>query len=282
MYSSTFKMLLLCLAILFVSLALMSCTPEKEDKPGYKVVTYDYPYLMPQDIAPVEPKPMTSEANEAIKEKLSHCMDKVYAERERQRKENLERYWKEDMLRKYGKEEIEEDIEYLTRFLFGECGGSGWTFKSACAWAIVNGLGGSGPGHFKDVVVPRVSKKTGDTSYSYYISSYINHYWVTEYDKNGNIKWHWYNKEATIKKYHIAEKETNPSKWNDCNAVATDVYWRWIRELEGETDVGRTLPKGYTHFWNDDYGFYFPKDWGTRKKHTTDYKLDYANSPYNS
>lgn len=43
----------------------------------------------------------------------------------------------------------------------------------------------------------------------------------------------------------------------DLLALAEDVLLRWQAEREGQTDVGRTLPKNYCFYWGDGHHNYF-------------------------
>lgn len=43
----------------------------------------------------------------------------------------------------------------------------------------------------------------------------------------------------------------------DLFALAQDVLLRWQAEREGQTEVGRTLPKGYYYYWGDGFHNYF-------------------------
>lgn len=68
----------------------------------------------------------------------------------------------------------------------------------------------------------------------------------------------------------IAEVITSPRQFayrksaptvNQCGvdllSLAEDVLLRWQAEREGQTEVGRTLPKGYYYYWGDGFHNYF-------------------------
>lgn len=57
-------------------------------------------------------------------------------------------------------------------------------------------------------------------------------------------------------KGHFAWRSNAPVKDN-LYELAADVLERWSRERNGETDVGRVLPKGYTYFYGDGVHNYF-------------------------
>lgn len=64
-----------------------------------------------------------------------------------------------------------------------------------------------------------------------------------------------------------------------CYDLSRDVFERWNREKNGETNVGRTLPKDYFYFTGDGYHNNYKKEW---RKSAPIYKFDFKNSPYES
>lgn len=48
---------------------------------------------------------------------------------------------------------------------------------------------------------------------------------------------------------------------DELRSLAVDVLQRWHREQNGETDVGRVLPKEYIFFFGDGLENYFTKEW---------------------
>lgn len=63
---------------------------------------------------------------------------------------------------------------------------------------------------------------------------------------------------------------------DDLYALAKDVLSRWAREKNGETDVGRVLPKEYIYFYGDGNRNYFKKSY-KGNENVWDYSLS---SPY--
>lgn len=69
--------------------------------------------------------------------------------------------------------------------------------------------------------------------------------------------------------------------WNpidpDVEKIVLDVLDRWQREKNGETDVGRILPKEYLYFWGDNVVNHFTVAFGANEE--WDWSLE---SPYAS
>jgi len=81
--------------------------------------------------------------------------------------------------------------------------------------------------------------------------------------------------EVVTAKYQFAYRETSPAT-EEHMTLAADVLDRWWREKNGEADVGRVLPAGYTFFCGDGARNHFREQY----KHTGIYWDWSLPSPY--
>lgn len=128
---------------------------------------------------------------------------------------------------------LESDINYLARTLWGEARGIESTMeKAAVCWCVLN----------------RVDSEEWDFRNMNTIESVV-----------------------TAPNQFMGYDKRNPLD-DELVDIATDVLTRWYMEKDGIENVGRVLPKEYTHFYGDGESNYFRTDW--RGKEFWDWSLE--------
>ena len=127
----------------------------------------------------------------------------------------------------------ESDINYLARTLYGEARGIESTMeKAAVCWCVLN----------------RVDSDEWDFRNMNTIESVV-----------------------TAPNQFMGYDKQNPLD-DELVEIAKDVLTRWYMEKDGIENVGRVLPKEYTHFYGDGESNYFRTDW--RGKEFWDWSLE--------
>lgn len=128
---------------------------------------------------------------------------------------------------------LESDINYLARTLWGEARGIESTMeKAAVCWCVLN----------------RVDSDEWDFRNMNTIESVV-----------------------TAPNQFMGYDKKNPLD-DELVEIAKDVLTRWYMEKDGIENVGRVLPKEYTHFYGDGESNYFRTDW--RGKEFWDWSLE--------
>lgn len=128
---------------------------------------------------------------------------------------------------------LESDINYLARTLWGEARGIESTMeKAAVCWCVLN----------------RVDSEEWDFRDMNTIESVV-----------------------TAPNQFMGYDKKNPLD-DELVEIAKDVLTRWYMEKDGIENVGRVLPKEYTHFYGDGESNYFRTDW--RGKEFWDWSLE--------
>ena len=127
----------------------------------------------------------------------------------------------------------EADINYLAKTLWGEARGIESTMeKAAVCWCVLN----------------RVDSEEWDFRNMNTIESVV-----------------------TAPNQFMGYDKKNPLD-DELVEIASDVLTRWYMEKDGIENVGRVLPKEYTHFYGDGESNYFRTDW--RGKEFWDWSLE--------
>lgn len=130
----------------------------------------------------------------------------------------------------------ESDVNYLAKTLYGEARGiESKMEKAAVCWCILNRVD-SNAWDFKDMNAIKDVVTAPDQ--------------FMGYDKDNPLV-------------------------DELVEISEDVLVRWRMEKDGVVEVGRVLPKEYTHFYGDGERNYFRKDW--KVKEFWDWSLD---NPY--